>query len=534
MGAIGADGATEVAGGGLLFRHRGRLALAVVAKGRAELAQRAPMRWLGSAAILGGPRYDGGEARRAGREPADLVPPRARVDVTVVGHGYPPSGDAAAGHVRLSLYRGIRAVIDKRLELRSAGPFAPIPIVDDRVGEAPGGGPAVFDARAPERGASFGPIDRLGSRVLQGGVLELGDEVVGEALQWAPRDQQVDGLGGDEWLVLEGMHAGGGTFRTQLVTMHVGAEVEIRGAGRRQVAMGLCALHVDADEGIATIGYVGWVEVAPATTAADIRISLLARAAGLPDADDGDATMRLGAAAAGTAAGGTADLRSLGTAPLTVQAPFPIARGAAPRPVEAPAARATPFEGSAAWPDAGGGLTVGLASPTPSAAVAPFELAAPGVPLRAAPEVPGAPWAATAAHASVPPGGEVTMTLSRARPEPQPPPRRAQPEPPPPPVAPPTLVRADTTGGGHAHASAATEMMHLGRNDSGPAPVEAQPGAAHARVRPESREAPQEPAQGDIMAGLRGAGVGDGALEALHRVLHPSPPPPDDEPPENA
>ena len=132
-------------------------------------------------------------------------------------------------------------MLDKTILVRDGAGFQRKPIIYEHafggagvvdnplgVGETPGDGvPTLFDPRDPRRPAGFGPIARawparkrlLGAtprRALEGPVAEIPSPFDWSYFQAAPVDQRTDFLGGDEWIVLEGLHPALPLLRTRL------------------------------------------------------------------------------------------------------------------------------------------------------------------------------------------------------------------------------------------------------------------------------------------------------------------------------
>lgn len=231
-----ADGAARV------WRARGQLHVTVVVKASFSLIHGEDMQPLEPEPVLHGDLYDREGPTRSAKATSELSPYLQQADVTLTGYARAPEGTKVASMpVRLAIHRG-HLLLDKTLhvhgERRSDGrrePFERMPLVYERAVGGPGWGAnpfgvgakdgAVVDAALasivspsdPALTAGFGPIPRafpdrrrllgnLDPRALDQPIAEIPDALDWGYFQSAPRDQRIEYLHGDEWIVLEGMN----------------------------------------------------------------------------------------------------------------------------------------------------------------------------------------------------------------------------------------------------------------------------------------------------------------------------------------
>lgn len=227
--------------------------------------------------------------------PMDVVPQLPCPEITLVGHAHNAAGTGRS-RVRLAVTRDGDTLIDKRLD-----------VVGDRV---PGGEPAPFtklrlsyehalggigyadnplgrgkgaaDDVAPnlihpddpeETVASFAPIPsafaarrrrlaKLSMKALAAEVVAIPDVFDWSYFQSAPDDQRLDRITGEEWIWLEGMLAQHAHFRSRLPAVHVAARAYGTGGVPDFIPLRAESLHVDADEGVASLVWRGSFPVA--------------------------------------------------------------------------------------------------------------------------------------------------------------------------------------------------------------------------------------------------------------------------------
>jgi hypothetical protein len=205
--------------------------------------------------------------------PADLVPGKPCVDVTLVGAAYAPNGHPCESLVaRLEI-----GSLDKSLTVESDDPFKSAPLsyrspADNGAAAhgavrikplAPGG------ALAPPnswRLAGFGPVashwpsrnallrgSKPPSDLAKGDEVTLADDFDLQFFNAAPPDQQIDLIRPGDTLVLENLHPEHGTLRTHLPLVSPQAFVERPGGKRSELEMKIDSLWIDTTRCVATL-----------------------------------------------------------------------------------------------------------------------------------------------------------------------------------------------------------------------------------------------------------------------------------------
>jgi hypothetical protein len=281
-------GATSVAL--MAWRHRSVLRVTVIAKATFSIACDTAMPRTRPQKIITQEVHHGNMPSHSVRLTTDLAPYLERADVLFTGSAYaPPGATLESMHVRLGVYDGGRALLDKALLVRKAGGFREVPLVYDRayggigwadnpfgVGVDGGAEPSILDPEEPTRTVGFGPISqslpsrkkllRGARRALVGDVPTLADDIAWEYFQAAPRDQRIDWLRGDEWIVLDGLHPSLPSARTRLPGARGLARVH--GLDRFGVADGqpldlhADTLRIDGDDRQVTVTFRGVFPVA--------------------------------------------------------------------------------------------------------------------------------------------------------------------------------------------------------------------------------------------------------------------------------
>ncbi len=270
-----------VACGAVVWRFRGGLRVTVAVKATFSLVP-------GGVATLRAPvdlvlrdvsfdRDPSMSLERAG----ELVPFRARADITFVGHAYAPPGQAVpAMSVRLAVHRD-RPLVEKTLHVfgdrhpAAPGTPSPFPRMPIRYERAYGGpsfeanpvgrgaeaaapaAPNVVDVTDPRRPAGFGPLaahwlarrrllGSLARSALEAPIVEIPDDVAWDWFQAAPADQQAPYLHGDEWIVLDGLHPALPRVQTQLPSARGVARVYLDGR-TSDVELQADTLAIDGD-----------------------------------------------------------------------------------------------------------------------------------------------------------------------------------------------------------------------------------------------------------------------------------------------
>lgn len=230
---IQALGASTVAT--VVFRHRSAFHLAVIVKSSFQWIQGARCQIATPEPIVRAERLWEGEGARSPEKVADIAPFLPRAEIRVTGHAYAPPGIMVpASSVRLNVFRDIALVEktihvygDRRTTREGPRPFQRMPLryelafggagTDNPagVGTASGMSPNLVSPDDPQRPAAFAAMGRawpqrarLTQQIagLDAPVYDLADDFDFAYFQAAAPDQQVEALGGDEWLLLDGMH----------------------------------------------------------------------------------------------------------------------------------------------------------------------------------------------------------------------------------------------------------------------------------------------------------------------------------------
>ncbi|MFO0588972.1 MAG: DUF2169 domain-containing protein [Polyangiaceae bacterium] len=293
--AVGASSAEAV-----VWRMRGELRVTVLVKGTFAFQPDAPMRVSAPEEIVRAEVHHGKNPARSVRLTSDLAPFLPAADVVLTGHACAPEDETALGmSVRLAVYRD-RALLDKSINVLCSTedggdvPFETMPLVYEKAyggigfADNPYGvgvasqadkAPNLVDPVDPQKVACFAPISRgwpnrkrlLGKterRALEGPVCEIPDGFNFSYFQAAPFDQQIAYLQGNEWIVLEGMHATHTQITSCLPSAIGRARVFGLGDGGQGRALALTAdtLRIDADTLTCTVVWRGSFPVRDAET----------------------------------------------------------------------------------------------------------------------------------------------------------------------------------------------------------------------------------------------------------------------------
>ncbi|HEY4120253.1 MAG TPA: pentapeptide repeat-containing protein [Byssovorax sp.] len=265
----------------------------------------------------------------AASERAPILP---GAGVLLTGAAYAPHGRPVTEcAVRLAVFQDGAAVVNKHLVVRGdatrdapqPAPFTRMPLVYERayggpsVAENPAGVgagsarlPNVLDPRDPDRTAGFGPIAptwapraapmrSFDAAPREGDAIVLAADAPFDALHAAPGDQRLEAIRGDEWIVLDGLHAVHARVQTQLPFARAVARfVRVDRPGPlEEVPLRADTLTIDAEALVASIVWRGHVVVESLDAVAALRVyaalelpSLPVRwpAAPTPDAHDTD------------------------------------------------------------------------------------------------------------------------------------------------------------------------------------------------------------------------------------------------------
>jgi hypothetical protein len=402
-----------VACGTLLWRWRGRLHVTVVVKAAFTLVPD------GSATLATDAAIATSDVPHPGvlgiRVASDLVPYRARADVTFVGHACSlPGKPVTSAAVRLAIVPGTADAdpatrLDRTLHVygdRDASdavmPFARMPLVYERGAPAclrSGADCNVVDATDPRAAGGLGPLPARAA--VPGAVLELGDDVDWSAFQSAPAEQRLAFLRGDEWIVLVGLHAALPRLCSRLPSVRALARAGRRSdpSAHRDVALVADTLAIDGDRAACAVGWRGSFALpGDESSLADLEIVAGVEIGGQPIAWPEAATL-------GTAPLSDEELRAARGPAL------PFQRPRAPAPVEPPPAD-DELPGTLALSDEQQAMLAQMRS-----GGAPFPLAAaeaPDEPLHLAP-FPGAPWTGQTAPPPPPIDADALGTLDLSR-----------------------------------------------------------------------------------------------------------------------
>jgi hypothetical protein len=186
------------------WRARGKLYLTVVAKATFTLVPEGRMTLVEPDPIVDRevPEPFGKGGLSAG---GDLAPYLGKAEILLTGHAQvSPTSLQLHAKVQLAVVQNGALRLDKQLEL---------PVTETGGGALRIGGMGPVSRTWPQRRRWLDGIDASG---LERPLLEIPDALHWEYFQTAPPDQRLDGLAGDEWLMLGGMLRKVPRLRTQL------------------------------------------------------------------------------------------------------------------------------------------------------------------------------------------------------------------------------------------------------------------------------------------------------------------------------
>ncbi|WP_437533519.1 DUF2169 domain-containing protein [Sorangium sp. So ce726] len=191
------------------------------------------------------------------RAAGDLAPYLREADVLLTGHAEVPPTVAGEITVRLAVVQEGALRLDRWLALDGPAPGSE----GQRRVRVDGMGP--LSRRWPRREALLGAAD---PRRLEGVELEVPEGLDWAYFQAAPAEQRIEGLRGDEWVVLGGMFAQRPRLRTQLAGARAVARLFRREerAPREGAALAMRAdtLQIDADRRCCSVVWRGYTAVA--------------------------------------------------------------------------------------------------------------------------------------------------------------------------------------------------------------------------------------------------------------------------------
>ena len=314
--------------GALFWRSGPELQLTLVVQARFRMEHDRAMTVLEPLPLAVVDLHHEGDATRSLSHAADVVPFRPRTDVWMTGHAVAPGGlPTAAMAVRLAIYRSGVPLLDKVVTVlgdrAQAGavpqPFLQMPLVYER---AQGGAgvdanpvgcgrdelgrlPNVLDPVRAAVPAGFGPVSRywksrrqyLSSE--QRRDLQRPVPVVGSGFDWrffqaAPADQQLDGMVGDEWIVLDGVDAQRPRLQSFFPSIQAVARLFWGPAGVDElVALGIDTVAICADTKEVRVTWRGLVKLTSLEELAVLRVAAGVELAGVPT-DWNEVERRLG------------------------------------------------------------------------------------------------------------------------------------------------------------------------------------------------------------------------------------------------
>jgi uncharacterized protein YjbI with pentapeptide repeats len=454
---------TPISCGSVLWRTGGGLRLTVIVKATFGLVHEGAARLIAPVELTRKDRHHDKLPSRSLEAPHDLAPYLARAGVVLTGHAHAPAGrPVPAMSVRLMVSRG-QPVLDRTVHVfgdrKVADPWHPqpfqrMPLVYERafggvgVDENPVGVgadgaalPNLVDPSDPRKPAAFGAIPRFWParkrladagrrRLLEQPIPEIGGDFPWAYLQAAPPEQQVELLGGDEWITVDGMHPSLPRLQTRLsgarAFIHVHAFGPAGAGPAAELALAADTLLIDMDQQRCSVVWRGITPVASEAALATLRIfaavALPGHPVGWPSPEqiappEGDpgpvASAREPEASMGSTVALDLDqareVAARPAAPFTraLPPPLPPPRPPPARPVSV-APPPAPIEDPASQTQM---LSLAdLERLSADRPVAPFALATGGPAHDAAPLV-GAPWGPRAAPAPAPSGDEDRTAL---------------------------------------------------------------------------------------------------------------------------
>ncbi|EYF05689.1 DUF2169 family type VI secretion system accessory protein [Chondromyces apiculatus] len=285
------------------WRERGRARVTAIVKATFSFAHDGPMPAIAPSPLVEQEIHHHHDPSLSVVATSDFAPHRQRVDVLLVGHACAPGGTPTQRlKVRLCVHRG-GPLLDKVLEVvgdqgnHGIAPFARMPLTyehafggnghaENPLGKGVGAAahpPNLVDPARPMQTAGFGPISEtwpVRRRLLtleQRRAVDTTPPEIDEGFDWAyfqaaPRDQQLHDLAGDEWLILEGVHATRPRIEAQLPGVRASARLYGLGA-ETPLLLRADTLYIDADAERCTVTFRAGIPVPAEVPLAELRLA---------------------------------------------------------------------------------------------------------------------------------------------------------------------------------------------------------------------------------------------------------------------
>ena len=204
--------------GTIVWRRYGRLHVTAVVKASLSFVPESTMTLTDPEPIAG----------PDGADPHDMAPFHKLVGIWMVGHAQIDPA-ASSAPVRLMISRGNRVILTKSTDL--LGKVQPV---------SPGCLPLT----------PFGPIARPRALELGQRIVDVPEQLQPEALQWAPADQRLERLVGNEWIGIAGTQASGKFVSTQLPKPKASARLYSRPTPgtHQQIQLVISTVVIDVDK----------------------------------------------------------------------------------------------------------------------------------------------------------------------------------------------------------------------------------------------------------------------------------------------
>lgn len=288
----------DVASGSRLWSAAGRTRATVILKATFYLVKGGPMQLVPPSPILLGDHHYEGSFERSVYAASDLTPYLPRAEVTFAGHAYAPKPSPSLS-TRLAVV-GSRPLVDKTVHvygermwldektMTSPVPFTRIPIRYERASRGASGfdenlvgmpkGPNLAvpnfaDPHDPDAPAGFGPIPphwparRRLLRDLDPSLIDAREPAIPDTFAWsffhaAPTDQRCSFFEGNEWVVLEGLHADHPRLESQVPSARARARVYgSETTGYREIGLAADTMWIDGNRSLCCIVWRGNFDV---------------------------------------------------------------------------------------------------------------------------------------------------------------------------------------------------------------------------------------------------------------------------------